>query len=361
MRRSTLAVLAFLVAGCSASPASDDPADAPGADALVFLLGDDPLQRTTTAAPQWATGEWWRYHVETITGVSYDVTRVVAGRDGDNYTVGMPLEDWAELGDMVIGYHLPGYGDVRVSDLMYEVHDLPYKLLDFPLEAGKTWEAGFEFSEITVTVESATTSDAVIRVEKLYQQPWSKPLQPVTSKVVGDPYTARAEYDAALGEFRLLDIMGYARVEVVGHGFGHEGVVRVPRNQGIAFVDGVIGVAGTGTNGGGDPTTGQVEVPPTWDGMSLVLAAGALGYDGQGTTGSYREVAIAPNGTRYEYSKGPLDGHFDFKHLSVGPPGGLWRFEHYAVGPGLAQSEGFAYEVHDVDIPSMQVTRPTRA
>ncbi len=344
-----------VVAGCLSPPKGGDvvPADSD----LDFLVGDDPASRTTAAAPRWATGEWWQYHVLLhYTGAEYDVTRVVAGRDGDNYTVGMPLEDWEAMGDNVIGYHLPGLGDVRVSDLMYEVHDLPYKLLDFPLQAGDSWQAGFEFSEVIVTVESADAAGAVMRVEKMYEQAWGPVAAPVTNRVLGDVYTARAEYDARLGEVRLLDIPGYARVEVVDHGYGFEGTVRVPRNQGMPFVNGRI----AGLPDRNDPThpiTGEAHVEDVYDRMALTLGAGSLAFEGQQSTGYYKETARGPDG-EYVLEKVPPNTALEFKHFSVERPGGAWTFEHIAIGPGGAQSEAFAYEIHDVTVPGLQVTRP---
>lgn len=344
-------LLAFLLlAGCLGS---DDRSaqDADGATGLRFLAGDDPAQRTTAAAPQWSTGEWWRYRVTPDAhNPPFEVTRVVAGRDGDTYVVGMPLEDWSAD---VVSFHLPAFGDIRASDLAYEVHDGMYKLLDFPLTPGATWQAFFEFDNVTVTVHEVTTKSATLAVTRDFTNPATS--NALNEVLFGGNFSATVLYDAELGEVRSLDIDAFGLVEVVDHGFGWTGTLRCPRGQDFVFFEGGIGPVAQGTPAG---TPGDAEVGDQYDGMALTMGVGPLGVGGVPLTGYYRERATAPDGTVYEVTALPAEGEFQFHTFGVERPGGRWTFEHVAGGPGLAQSEGFAFEVHDVTLPGLAVTRP---
>lgn len=335
------AVAGLLLAGCLASAPNEDAADESPAG-LVATVADVPGTRTTATAAQWATGEWWQYRVADTFGNVYEVKRVVAGRDGSDYVVGMPRDEW---NPEVIAFHLPGFGEVRAADLAYKVHNGYYNLLKFPLTAGESWEAFFEFGNVTVTVETVEAGKATIRVEN--------PQSAADEAVAGQRFNAKATYDAELGEIGKLDVEGYGSIEVTDHGLGWTGIVRSPRDQAFA----IYATGGVITQGD-DPVNEQVVVEDGHDAMVLVLGVGARSAAGQVPPAVCRETATAPDRTVYQVTKGPLDAAADFTKFEVERPAGTWTFEHLRAGYCLTQSEGFAYEVHDIELPGLAVTRP---
>lgn len=343
-----LAAFGLFAAGCLSGPVPHEESSAsPGLGAAPF---QDPSERNTAAAPVWQTGEWWTYRVTDNVGRVYEGTRVVAGVDDDTYVVGFPIEEWPEFGARIIGFHFPAMGDVQASDMAFEVHDEVYKALDFPLTAGKSWTSSFEGQAMTFTVEEVTEKAARITGARIYNDA----AQEASQTALGLGFATTGEYEAELGEFRRLTIDVYGTLEILDHGFGWEGTIRAPRNQSMPLH--TQRIAGVGPALALTPTE-DIEVLRGPDGMSLVLGAGSL-YNGDVYgPGLYRITAIHPDGTPYMVEAGPME-RLTFSHFEVGPPAGTWHVEFLTAGPGAVTAEGFAYEVHDIDIPSLEVRRP---
>jgi hypothetical protein len=351
------ALAAGVLAGCSDKPSAPAPAQDPGvqfqSDVLQLSLPTMPRdppaagERTLEKAPEWRLGEWWRYRLtDGFAGKTYEFTRVVAGQDkaAGNYLVGFPVD---EFNNDVMLFHTPGFGDIRQADLSYETHDKPFQMLSFPLRDGDSWDAEFEGTgkgPATVSVAAPGKADV---------------------ELISPAYDIQATYDAELGEISRMTINNgtYEVYEVLGHGYGFSGTVRVPHAHDLIFINGRLGpvcaVGASGTAGGGPcqpkATTETVEVGPGYDRAAFILAVGAgpfLGVSNAVPTGVFRETATAPDGTAYSLQLTPNEGGFKIQAFGHEAPQGTWTLEHVAGGAGIAFIEGIGYHSIDVDLPS---------
>lgn len=352
----TVAIL--LLAGClgnDAQPAATLTSVAEMADTRPTInleVTDDVLApRDLQAPPQWKTGEWWQYKlVDDFTGASTEVTRVVAGTDGDDFLVGMPAMQFRH--DIMV-LHMPGFGQVSRANLSFEVHDARFAPLKFPIKAGDTYPTEWEGQPTTVTV--VTAADGIATLE-------------ATNPQGGD--NVQMTYNAEVGEITKLVMPGYATYEIVGHGFDFNGVMTVPHQHDLIFVQQRIGVP-LGVPQGGEPvlTTDAVNVDPTYDRVSFAIIAGslpsslitnALGLPDvvpvDPPQGYYKETATAPDGETFEVEILPTDTPgLKISFFGKDMPGGDWRFDHLAAGPGIVLTEGIAYHVYDVELPSGRI------
>lgn len=351
MRALALAIPFLLLSGCTSPPAT------PGGD--VLLQYDDghankvdvpvlpstppgPGERSLEAAPQWRLGEWWDYTVtDHFSGNSIQVKRIVAGTFGSQYLVGFPLDAFSN--DALV-LHLPGYGDVDMDDLSFEVHDVDQKLLDFPLTAGKSWDSHFEgrAGNVTVLSTTATTAELQFTDSRNGSFDWS------------------ATYDADTGEVVRMHDPSYATVEVTGHGYGYEGAVRVPHAHDLVFQNGRFGAWGLTQGPAQDPAPAAlretVEVQAGYDRLAFVVVVGGgaqfVGGPATGGLGAYKETVTSPNGTVYEVATGPLDEGLRIVFFGTGDPTGTWTLDHQAAGPGIVLTEGIGYHSIDIALPS---------
>lgn len=331
---AALLLVSLLLAGCSGSEGDDAaPAADPGTGASGPANdgnGTVPRNVTLDRAPSYQLGEWWHVRVtEFFTGAQYETTRVVAGVEDDNWLIGMPADTFSHE---IMVLHVPGFGQVDRFDLGFEIHDVLYIPLAFPLEEGKTWQTAFEGRAVTGSVNATSGTTAQVEFH-------------------GASDTIVATYDAALGEFTSWEAAGYARVEVLDHGYDYDGVVTVPHQHDVVFIHGrVAGVADTTLTPA--PPVEEIEVDPTYQRVSFILAAGELVEAGQPDAGYYSVTATAPDGT--EYSLEVLPGGSTGWTLDTyghANPGGTWTMEYVAAGPGFAFVEGIAYHVFDVSLP----------
>jgi hypothetical protein len=349
-----LLVLAFALAGCAspppATPASATPTkqyedgvnklDVPTLPRAAPAEGE----RTLAKAPQWRLGEWWTYKiVDHFTERTLETTRVVAGTDGPNYLVGFPIDKFSN--DVLI-FHIPGYGDVSQADLSFEVHDVVFAPLKFPLTEAQAWPTAFEGRPGNMTAE---------------------PLADGTAKITGggQGWSMTATYDPKVGEVTHLDYPGYATYDVTGHGYGYTGTVRVPHAHDLVFQHGRIGPVfdsrkGVGPNGV-TVSSDTVQVEPGYDHLAFTLIVGdLLPFLGVGpqppvampSGGYYDAKAVAPNGTAYELSAMPQDAPIKIAFFGTGDPTGPWTLSFTVGGPGLAVAEGIGYHSIDVQLPS---------
>lgn len=349
-----IAVALLTLAGCT-SPSDTQPTgevvlqyddggankvDVPRLNATPPLPGERSLEK----APEWRLGEWWDYTItdhfqeKTIT-----VKRVVAGTFGTNYLVGFPLDAFSN--DALV-LHIPGYGDIDQTDLSFESHDVDTKLLDFPLESGKSWSTAWEGLPGNATITAAADGKATIELE-------------------GQNYLWVFEYDAETGEIAKMHNPAYATIEITGHGFGFTGSVRVPHAHDLLFMNGRLGpwdiTASPVDNPAPAPATETVEVTGGYDRVGFVIIAGpiATGLTGGFVPGSpgmpggtFTERATAPDGTVYELTVGPTETVLKAEFFGHEKPVGTWTLEHQAVGAGIVLTEGIGYHSIDIDLPS---------
>jgi hypothetical protein len=353
---AALLVATLLLAGCASTPDAAAPVSATPTkqfdDGKANRL-DVPVlpheapkdgERTLQRAPQWRLGEYWNYHiVDHFTNRTLEATRVVAGTDGPNYLVGFPIEAFSN--DVLI-FHIPGYGDISQADLSFEVHDVTFAPLKFPLTDTQTWPTAFEGRPGNMTSEPAPDGRARLTGS-------------------GKGWSMTATYDPAVGEITQLDYPGYASYTVTGHGYGYQGTVRVPHAHDLVFQHGRVGPAFDARQplGPGAVTVGSdtVQLQPGYDHLAFTLiAANAVPFLGLGpagslpmTAGGYYDVkATAPNGTAYELVALPQDPAVKIAFFGTGDPTGPWTLSFTVGGPGIAVAEGIGYHSIDVQLPS---------
>jgi len=290
---------------------------------------------TLDAPPVWREGEWWKVRVtDAFDHKSYEGLRVVAGKEGDKYLVGMPRDSFKnEL--MVL--HLPGFGQVSQDDLTFEVHNCPFEPLKFPLKEGLTWQTKFECRDFgaQAKVTSPTTADVT--------------MSNANERMV-------LTYHPSLHEVTKIAFDNYATLEVKDHGYDYKGVVTVPHMFHLVFQQSRIGpLLGPGTSPSAPTET--VKVDPTYGRVSFVIILGnALPFIQPGAPdaagGYYNEKVTGPDGKAYESTMLPSESGLKLSYFMADKPGGDWQFQHVVAGPGIAVAEGIAYHVYDVDVPS---------
>jgi hypothetical protein len=299
-------------------------------------------------APRWRLGEWWKYRmVGEFDGSEREFYRVVAGAEAGSYLVGFPVN---EFSNDVLVLHVPGFVDISRTDLSYETHDAAFKLLQFPLRDGDSWDVSFE---------GASDGIAIVHL-------------PGDGTAVIDAPTSNfnitATYTPEVGEITKLRIAGYASYEVIGHGYdwgrqptAGDGVVRVPHDHDLVFQNGRLGPV---------QELGQPLVPPSPKPPSETVTVNGA-YDRVGftillgtppgivpvggvdpPTGYYSGKATAPNGDVYELALMPNEGPFKVAFFGHDLPAGDWDLEFTAGGAGIVLFEGIGYHSIDIDLPS---------
>lgn len=351
-QRTLLITLALLssaaFAGCveptgPALSAAQAPGDAelqPPAPRLG-LASDLPLTRNGTSldeAPAWAVGEWWQIAYEDrLVGGEGEITRVVAGAQGPHYLVGMPAD---AFDDMTLLLHFPAMGRVNSSNLGFDAHDRPIRLLEFPLEEGRTWTTEW-YSGAPLEAEVVSVDGNEARVE-----------------LQGEGPHVTLTYDADLGAIREMDIAGYLHYEVVDHGFAYDGTVKVPHGQDLVFCHGrlaaVQGIEPCAASTSPDPEAPRetITLPPAYDRVSFGLLLADIATAGSTGVGTYGITVEAPDGSTFEARKLPGDPAWVLEPHGLDDPGGNWEATYVAGGPGIALLEGVAYDVLTVADPA---------
>lgn len=353
-----LLLLTAFLAGCADdAPQADEPVADPGIqyeDDTIAVQDPNALprlppaegERTLAKAPVWRIGEWWKYSLtEGFSGKTYEFYRIVAGSEAGNYLVGFPVN---EFSNDILVMHAPGYGDINRADLSYETHDAVFKLLQFPLVEGDSWEMSFEgVSDGTAIVHLPGDGTAVIEA-------------PTQS------YDITAVYDPVVGEITSLDIAGYAHYEIIEHGYdwgnqpmAGDGVVRVPHDHDLIFFNGRI----AGVQSLSSPLVPPSPAAPTesitveggYDRVGFTIILGTppgLVPAAEAPTGYYSGKGTAPDGTVYELTLAPNEGPFKIAFYGHDLPVGDWQLEYVAGGAGVVLFEGIGYHSIDVDLPS---------
>jgi hypothetical protein len=343
MRKAAFLLVLVALAGCASPAPEPEPAavEEPVPYSLVKTgdaVGPD-LNATTQAPPRLVEGEWWqiRFGSDFYAADGVDVYRVVANATPDGYVFGMPHEGWLKE---AISYHAPAFGDVA-ADLSYATHNERFEPLRFPLATGETWETTFATSPLVATVESADayTAEVVFRVPPSDPSPTDPitDLLGLTNSAGGE--AMRLTYDARVHEVvRMQSFLG--AWEVVGHGYGFEGWVSVPRGEHTAIDYGVF-VADQA-----NPTpTRAVEVGAGFNRMTVLQFVASL------SPGAFRTTSTAPDGQSFTTELSGASGS-KTSFFEVKDPAGTWQQEDLLVGAGATYTMGIAYEQYDILVPS---------
>jgi hypothetical protein len=299
------------------------------------------------APPEWVQGEWWIFDLESqLEAGSWSNTRIVAGKQGPDYLLGMPIN---EFSDDIMVMHIPGFGLVNAENLGFEAHDVMFNFMEFPLEEGNSWTGDFEADGATLgfTVESIEGNLANIAITGAFD--------------------GSAVYDAEMGAVTYLELLGYAKYEVTGHGFGYEGIVRVPHSHDLIFFHGRLAQAQGLEPGSGfvnpNPKAQQdiITIPEGYDRVSFGLLFQDLAFGTLQTeagapetigSGVYQIDVTAPDGETYTSQKLPTDGSaFKATMFANDNPTGDWIVDYVALGAGASFIEGIGYVTFDVVLP----------
>lgn len=333
LRRGGLALLALtlVTAGCVGTvPEDDQPPQAEG-DIAKLEASELPSQapaegeRGLAEAPTLRQGEWWTVELASDTfEVEAEATIVVAGVEGGAYMIGMPSDDYV-VEALIL--HLPGIGPVGTNSFAYEAHDAIFEPVSFPLEAGQTWTTEWYTGDLDAEVVDADAGAGSATVE-----------------LVGDSEHVTVTYEAGLGIPASVEMDGYGSYEVVDHGYGFEGDVKVPWQHDIVFLNGRIAGA-LDTTLEPAPPIEEITVEEDYDEAAIALLMGNL--VAEGPPGVYRVQAEDPNGEAYEDTFLPQPGgtQVHMQTHTASDPTGTWQMEYEAGGAGIAAVEGMAYEV----------------
>jgi hypothetical protein len=325
-------------------PALVNETSIPGLPNATFVesTNETPIPATLAAPPQWRVGEWWTIKVaDAFDGKTFDATQVVAGTEPSSFLVGMPATAFST---QIMVLHMPGFGQVSRADLSYDVHNCPFEPLKFPLTDGKTWSTKFECNPVSAVVHVTSPTVAVVNL-------------------TGPGGRFLVTYDSTVQAITSIVDQNYGTVQVTGHGFGYRGVVTVPHQFRLVFQQARLLVPVFN----GTPTPAQPSdtrtIPQTFDQVSFVIILGNIlpivrpGAPDQ-AAGYYQETVTAPNGTTFQGTMLPSERGLKLLFFTSPEPGGTWKFTHVVAGPGIAEAEGIAYHVYNVDLPSGTVSMP---
>lgn len=306
--------------GASPGSSPQQAGNATGADGGLPSQQEDAP--TLQEPPDLEAGDWWEVSVESpLLGETYSARRVVTGTVGGNYRVGL-----APFTNGIVFLHLPGVGNVRTSDLSFDVHGERFTPLDFPLKQGKTWTTSYLGTKYQAKVNATEGLKAEI-----------------TYAAKSGSGRMAAVYDAEAGALTKIEGPLGTKVTVTGHGENHTGEVVVPYDR-AQVLDGRFAAALTFA-GEPAPPVGSIEVPSKYDRASVGLLLGSVG----GTPGYYRESAAGPNGSTWSATS---TGEFTVKlGLSEGPSG-TWDTTHVTAGAGFAATELILYKIQKASLPA---------
>lgn len=329
-------------ADAGGDPAAEAGGSTPAAAAKLGSASPLPTEppadgsRSLAEAPTYRVGEHWTVEVEFgLSGNQATLERVVAGTQGDDVLFGMPPEGFVHEAIVV---HFPAFGRVNATDLSFDAHDRPLRFLDFPLEEGKTWETQwYGGTAMTAEVTSVDGATAEVHVEN-------------------DAMTVDLTYDAEAGAVTSFEVPGYLRYEVVDHGYGYEGDVRVPANQDLVFCHGraAVAVPVEACQLVTDSPRGPVEtvrLPDSYDRVSYALLAADLADpDGAAGAGVYRVAVDHPSGESESMTKLSHEPGYKLQVGGDSEPSGVWTVEAEAAGAGLAILEGVGYDAYEASL-----------
>ena len=285
------------------------------------------------APPTWWRGEWWTFEVTASAfGNRVDqVTAVVADANERDYLVGVPEQDG--INDFVLLSHLPWVGEIGRTNLSWSIHDHWTEFVKFPLREGSTWQT---------TLAGAPATAMAIILDATHAQ----------VDITGGVLPIRVVYNATLGAFDTIDLVGLVKMKVIDHGYGYTGSVLVPLNVALPIFHGRAAVAvevapkptypmlPQPVNGPAD----NVNTPQRQHG-SVIQFVGNFFLLPAHTHGAYAEHLTLPSGQVKEIARTPLQGvGLSFHTFRLDKPGGTWQMKHVAAGAGIAATEAIFFD-----------------
>lgn len=344
-RLPVLAVLALLVAGCTAPAAEPAPLAAEETQPVIDASRPAPTfgdvatgdaaaadaEATLAAPPQLKAGEWWRIRSTPMGGEAVEYVRVVAAVQEDGYVMGMPHEGWFKE---AVAYHSPAFGDVGF-DLSYNTHNHRFAPVQFPLTEGATWETDFATLALVATVHVLDPYTAEITFTPKAGEP--QPMDPVYALMFGDFGTTAftLTYDARQHEVVKFG-SGVIQYEVIGHGYDFAGWTTVPRGEETPI-----------DHGAGPPMVHQSLSIPVAGGFNRLTM---MHFLGGATPGAYRIRTVAPDGTE-QLTEAIAGSQMTVAFYEAVDPDGDWTLETLTAGPGFGYAMGIAYHQYDIRLP----------
>lgn len=273
--------------------------------------------------PTWERGEtWWLRITDLHSPHPYDI-RITAGGERTQVLGARPA-------DFATAFLLNGIvpmGDL--SGFSFEVHDMPFQLLDFPLTHGKTWRTEFRGEPVVARVQTHAGLATVTFTGPSALAP-----------------TLTMAYDPTLAFPRSIEGPGAAFL-VVAHESGSSCGVVTPSRLDLAFDEGRE--RATGSSRPAAPVR-TVTVPGGYDALAVGVSASSLSLQ--------RAAVQAPDGTTYATPLGAEHKEFGaaFHHAA---PAGTWQLERASLGPGYARATGLAYALAPLDAECGSGTSPS--
>lgn len=349
-----LILLAASAAGClsggdetveTTAPApngtTSEPSAGAGSSGGAGAADADASEPGPVEAPAWEVGTWWRYRVEhTLIDEPLTVTLVVTDVSSQAYTVG-----WAEAepGLRTLNFHLPPVGELTRPDLASWWHGERGRILDFPLEDGKTWQGTLGSEQVSMQAERNGTFQGA-------------PSFTLTGTGPSGNLTIRAEYSPAVGFYHSIERFFPGNpgpspgvyLEETGGPEGISGTIHVPAMTDALHADQVGPDPETGRPPAGE-TAGRFTVDIDADRKVLVLGA-FLG----GASGVY-EATWRPEDGGPIVAFAPVPPSSDairFVQQLEPDPARSWEYSLSAAGPGIVFSEAISVGLTNATVPA---------
>ena len=290
----------------------------------------DRLRASDVEAPEWKVGDWWRYSLNSTTYAleGIEVTIVVANETPNGFVLGYAADDDATL---PLLFHMPAIGPVT-DTLAYDVHEIPFEPLQFPLEEGKEWTTTWIAGEVRLT---ARQENATWRVNNTGAEASGG----LTYDLVYDP-DARA-----ITRFTRVGTDGVVRqnVQLVERGANFTGDVITITSPRVVLLESRTAAPGLPRVPFGPP-----------EGVDTLLVGCIAG----GQPGQYFAEVRTGAGVVCQVDRTNQPGATDFGLQVVEAPADAagWEARLAAVGPGSATAEVLGYATRIVTLGANDMT-----
>lgn len=312
---ATLAVLTVL-AGCVQPAPSDDEPAPPGPD----------------GTPRWSVGDWWTYRFTSdIYDLTFEATLVVGNVTADGYLVGMPPGAYSL--DTIL-FHVPPVGFLG-RNLSYNVHDVLFEPLRFPLADNATWDTHWILAPVHFTAREAEVKVPGGR------QPGFHVSNAGHEQASNRSY--ELEYAPSVGWFTMyqrVDLDGRVRerIDLVGRGQGYTGPVRLLDGITMVYLDARTAASTSGPLASFTPAS---RLDTIFTACVFGDAAGQYSVEVRTPT----KAACAASGTLT-----PGDTVRRIVMAEVPNEPGTWQARYTALGPGSAIAEVMGYRSSTVTL-----------
>lgn len=315
--KAVLIVVTMVVGGCLA-PAEE------GGDA-----SDSPQPGE---APQWAVGDWWTYRFTSdIYELTFDATLVVGNVTETGYLVGMPPERYSR--DAIL-FHVPPVGFLGLN-LSYDVHDVLFDPIRFPLADGATWNTTWIAAPIRFTAHAANVTATEGPVPGFHVT--NAGFEALSNR------TYEYEYASSVGWFTMyqrVDLDGRVRerIDLIDYGHDYTGPLRLLDGITMVFLEA--------------RTTGSTAAPIASfrpdAALDTIFTACVFGD----APGQYSIEIQTPTRTACTASGTLLPGDAVRRIVSAEVPNepGPWEARFTALGQGLSIAEVMGYRAWNVEL-----------